>query len=206
MDLGLKEWKYFPFFWLTWGQSVWVNWRRKKLNVILPWSLGEGVKQVWSGSALLLCYTFKHSVRTSLEAHYFSATHIIPLPPRLYSRGWVDPVPDPLLFFLVPGNRTGDFRICNQELWPLDHRGGRWKPCSHKNPNIQCRVASAKKVMRRYANDGVTTIKPIHQATGNACYGEMSRPWRCSLRQEEFAFRQHPAREGVWMILAAISL
>jgi hypothetical protein len=48
--------------------------------------------------------------------------------PRLYSRGLVDPVPDPLLFFLVvPGNRTRDPYICSQELRPLDHRGGRSK-------------------------------------------------------------------------------
>jgi hypothetical protein len=44
--------------------------------------------------------------------------------PQLYSRGWVDPVPDTLLFFVVPGNRTRDPCICSQELWPLDHRGG----------------------------------------------------------------------------------
>jgi hypothetical protein len=45
--------------------------------------------------------------------------------PHLYSRGWVDPIPDPLLFFLVvPGNRIRGFRICSQELWTLDHRGG----------------------------------------------------------------------------------
>jgi hypothetical protein len=25
----------------------------------------------------------------------------------------------------VPGNRTRDPCICSQELWPLDHRGGR---------------------------------------------------------------------------------
>jgi hypothetical protein len=47
--------------------------------------------------------------------------------PQLYSRGRVDPVPDPLLFFVVPGNRTRDLRICTQELWPLDHRGGQSK-------------------------------------------------------------------------------
>jgi hypothetical protein len=47
--------------------------------------------------------------------------------PQLYSRGWVDPVPDPLLFFVVRGNRTRDPWICSQELWPLDHRGGRLK-------------------------------------------------------------------------------
>jgi hypothetical protein len=27
--------------------------------------------------------------------------------PQLYSRGWVDPVPDPLLFFVVPGIEPG---------------------------------------------------------------------------------------------------
>jgi hypothetical protein len=46
--------------------------------------------------------------------------------PRLYSRGWVDPVPDPLLLRKSgrPGNRTWDLWICSQELWLLDHRGG----------------------------------------------------------------------------------
>jgi hypothetical protein len=45
--------------------------------------------------------------------------------PQLYSGGWVDPVSDPLLFFLVvPGIETGTPWICSQELWPLDHRGG----------------------------------------------------------------------------------
>jgi hypothetical protein len=45
--------------------------------------------------------------------------------PQLCSRGWVDPVPDPLLLRKSgsAGNRT---RVsgCSQELWPLDHRGG----------------------------------------------------------------------------------
>jgi hypothetical protein len=44
--------------------------------------------------------------------------------PQLYSRDWVGPVPDPLLLFVVPGNRSRDPCICSQELWPLDHRGG----------------------------------------------------------------------------------
>jgi hypothetical protein len=46
--------------------------------------------------------------------------------PQLYSRGWVDPVPDPLLLRKSgsAGNRTWDLWICNQEIWPLDHRGG----------------------------------------------------------------------------------
>jgi hypothetical protein len=44
--------------------------------------------------------------------------------PLLYSRGWVDSVPDPLLLRKCgsAGNRTRDLWICNQEPWPLDHR------------------------------------------------------------------------------------
>jgi hypothetical protein len=49
--------------------------------------------------------------------------------PQLYSRGWVDPVPDPLFLRKVgsPGNWTRDLWICSQELWPLDHRCGQYK-------------------------------------------------------------------------------
>jgi hypothetical protein len=46
--------------------------------------------------------------------------------PQLSSRGWVDPVPDPLLLRTSgsAGNQTQDLWICSQKLWPLDHRGG----------------------------------------------------------------------------------
>jgi hypothetical protein len=46
--------------------------------------------------------------------------------PQLYLRGWVDPVPDPLLLRKSDsaGNWTRDLWNCCQELWPLDHRGG----------------------------------------------------------------------------------
>jgi hypothetical protein len=39
----------------------------------------------------------------------------------------MDPVPDPLLLRKCGSaeNRTRDLRIWSQELWPLDHRGGR---------------------------------------------------------------------------------
>jgi hypothetical protein len=38
----------------------------------------------------------------------------------------VDPVPDPLLLRKSgsAGDRTRDFWVCSQELWPLDHRDG----------------------------------------------------------------------------------
>jgi hypothetical protein len=41
------------------------------------------------------------------------------------SRGWVDPVLDPLIFRKSGkfGTRTRDLWICSQKLWPLDHRG-----------------------------------------------------------------------------------
>jgi hypothetical protein len=47
--------------------------------------------------------------------------------PQLSSRGWVDPVPDPLLFRKSgsTGNRTQDPCICSIKHWPLDYRGGR---------------------------------------------------------------------------------
>jgi hypothetical protein len=53
------------------------------------------------------------------RSHYFS----IQVAPQLSSRGWVDPVPDPLLLRKTgsAGNRPRDLWICSQELWPLDH-------------------------------------------------------------------------------------
>jgi hypothetical protein len=43
--------------------------------------------------------------------------------PQLSSRGWVDPVPDPLLLRRSgsAGKRTRDLWICSQKLWSLDH-------------------------------------------------------------------------------------
>jgi hypothetical protein len=48
------------------------------------------------------------------------------LAPQLYSRGWVDSVPDPLLLRKSgsAGIRILISGICRQELWPLHHRGG----------------------------------------------------------------------------------
>jgi hypothetical protein len=50
----------------------------------------------------------------------------IQVPPQLSSRGWVDPVPEPLLLRKCgrAGNRTRDLWICSQKLSQLDHRGG----------------------------------------------------------------------------------
>jgi hypothetical protein len=43
--------------------------------------------------------------------------------PQLYSQGWVDPVPDPLLFYFWECRESNPgLQICSQELWTLDHR------------------------------------------------------------------------------------
>jgi hypothetical protein len=43
--------------------------------------------------------------------------------PELYWRGWVYPVPDPLLL-RKSGESNPDLWVCSPELWPLHHRGG----------------------------------------------------------------------------------
>jgi hypothetical protein len=67
-----------------------------------------------------------------VQLHFFLAA------PKLYSRGWVDPVPDPLLLrkSRSPENQTRDFLICSQELWPLDHRSGRYRSRTMNNASI----------------------------------------------------------------------
>jgi hypothetical protein len=57
---------------------------------------------------------------------YRSRYFFFQVAPQLYSRGWVDPAPDPLLLrkFGSAGNRTWDLWASSQEFWPLDHRGG----------------------------------------------------------------------------------
>jgi hypothetical protein len=51
-----------------------------------------------------------------IRSCYFS----IQVAPQLYSWGWVDPIPDPLLLRKSgsAGNRTQDLQICSQELGP----------------------------------------------------------------------------------------
>jgi hypothetical protein len=53
----------------------------------------------------------------------------IQVAPQLTSRGWADPVPDPLLLRKSGSarNRTRDLCICSQKLWPLDHRGSHYE-------------------------------------------------------------------------------
>jgi hypothetical protein len=47
--------------------------------------------------------------------------------PQLYSRGWVDPLPDLLLFLSCSARESNPgLWICSQELWSLDHRCANW--------------------------------------------------------------------------------
>jgi hypothetical protein len=54
---------------------------------------------------------------------------IFQVAPHLYSQGWVDPLPDPLLLRKSGSARNGtwDLWICSQKLWPVDHRGRHMK-------------------------------------------------------------------------------
>jgi hypothetical protein len=63
-----------------------------------------------------------HILRFIDQSHYY----IFQVAPQLYSRGWVDPVPDPLLLIKFGSNENWicDLWICSQEFWPLDHRSG----------------------------------------------------------------------------------
>jgi hypothetical protein len=56
------------------------------------------------------------------RSRYFSFKKLLIYP----HKGWVDPVPDPLLLrkSSSAGNRTRGLWICSQEVWPLNHRGG----------------------------------------------------------------------------------
>jgi hypothetical protein len=73
----------------------------------------------WSGQRILTAVNLGFLDRSH---HFF-----IQVVPQLSSRGWVDPVPDPLPLKKSgrAGNRTWDLWICSQKLWPLDHIGGR---------------------------------------------------------------------------------
>jgi hypothetical protein len=54
------------------------------------------------------------------------------------------------------------------------------------------------KVMLRFIKNGITTIKPGHQKTGNAWYGHMSSSSCYSLRQEGFVFGEHTIWNAWW--------
>jgi hypothetical protein len=65
-----------------------------------------------------------------------------------------------------------------------------------RKSNIQGRATIARPLITvsnlRCVYSGVTSIKPGHQTTRNARYGQMSRrPLLCSMYHKEFKFREH---------------
>jgi hypothetical protein len=85
------------------------------------------------------------------RSHYF----FIQVEPHFSSRGWVDPVPNPLLSRKSgrTGNQTRDLWVCSQELWSLAHRRGRWNYFTEK---ILCNIRKwidATEFWRRYVTE-----------------------------------------------------
>jgi hypothetical protein len=80
------------------------------------------------GGAVSVTDPYCHILGFLDRSHYF----FFQVAPQLYSRGWVDPVTDPLRVrkFGSAGNPTRILWICSQELWSLDHRGDR--SCSNR--------------------------------------------------------------------------
>jgi hypothetical protein len=91
---------------------------RRRSAKLVPTLAGRGVSR---GQRNVSPRPFLISVFQTWSRYFF-----IPVVPQLTSRGWVDPVPDPLLLRKSGSaeNRTRDLCTCSQKLWPLDHRGG----------------------------------------------------------------------------------
>ena len=85
------------------------------------------------------------------------------------SRGWVDPVPDPLLLRKSgsAGDRTRDLCICSQKLWPLDHRPTHYKIHTLKNQHIHIPIyykihAYTQKYTLQYPHKHASTLAKIN--------------------------------------------
>jgi hypothetical protein len=89
------------------------------------------------------------------RSHYY----FLQVAPQLYSRGWVDPVPDPLLLrkSRSAGNRTRDLWICSQGLLLPDHIGS---PGIHY---VHLRTATNKLTnsMERSTTREATIVRPL---------------------------------------------
>jgi hypothetical protein len=100
---------------------------------ITPWSASELYRPSDRRMSVKLVPTFADPVVSATDPHGRilgfldgSRYYFFQIAPQLYSRGWVDPVLDPLLPRKSgnAGNRTRDLWICSH--WPLDHLGVTW--------------------------------------------------------------------------------
>jgi hypothetical protein len=99
------------------------------------WLFVENLVEFWRWQSKVIEKKLKERIRLCKEGFlcdlkcfgflYRRRQFYIQVAPQLSSRGWVDPVPAPLLLRKSgsSGNWTLDLWICSQELWSLDHRG-----------------------------------------------------------------------------------
>jgi hypothetical protein len=96
-----------------------------------------------------------------------------PLLFHLSSRGWVDPVPDPLFLRKSgsAGNRTRNLWIFSRKLWPLDHRGGQlnniFNYCIYKWDGLayfsaQQKLRGRYKIPQQYTQIVMTFLPPLY--------------------------------------------
>jgi hypothetical protein len=91
---------------------------------------------------LLVGYSSAQPVNTTVSptrGPYF----FFQVAPQLYSRGWMNPVPDPLLLKKLESNPG--LWICSQKRWPLDHRG-----CRRPGVCFPFTLSSAKAKAKRW--------------------------------------------------------
>jgi hypothetical protein len=96
-----------------------------------------------------------------------AATLFFQVAPQLYSRGWVDPVPDPLLLRKSgsAGNLTRDLWICSQKLWSLDNRGGQKEMSTNVKLNIEL-LLLLESVCCKHVSNLFTCLKnPQHKVS-----------------------------------------
>jgi hypothetical protein len=97
--------------------------RKRTIPTEWPPLVGEVSANFWDRR----CRVVSARIPTAVNIYFLDRSHyFLQIAPRLSSRSWVNPVPDPILLRKPgsAGNRTRDLWICSQELWPLDHRGG----------------------------------------------------------------------------------
>jgi hypothetical protein len=117
--------------------------------------------------------------------------------PQLYSRGWVDPVSDPLPLrkYGSAGNLTRDLWICSQELWP-----------QRRSANIEA-VTKMLSVVRNMKSthiapeDNMSRISWTHHWHGQCLFDRFYCILLCHVEQGPFScilFYNTVRREGVF--------
>jgi hypothetical protein len=108
-------------FCTSWVLKIWL--------LLVPTFADRGVSR---------CQRGKTPTTVNLRFLYRGCYFFFQVTPHLCSRGWVDPVPNQSLLrkYGSARNRTRDFWVCSQELWPPDHRGGPIKSTIFKNTLI----------------------------------------------------------------------